>query len=533
MGIKVNWGIALLAVLLAGCGKPMPDEFKRLDPETRALRQDVNMFAWDVMDTYYLWRDEISPAMDAWQNWEEPIAKIASIRYKDAAGEDIDRWTELTDDFAAMKGGISGYTRTLGMDFSLYYVDKSRQNVCAVVTYVYADSPAAKAGLGRGDVILTLDGREMTPDNYRDLVRSTLLGGGTVRLGLDGGASLTVTAVDMYENPVHTVRILDRPDGRKVGYLHYTSFTLDSCKELSNVFRSFTQEGIDDLVLDLRYNGGGYVTAETVLASMLAPLQEVEAKSVFSREVYNESLAEELDDKPTCFDTGFTFHVNDALQVVTTKGCNPDLKRLYVLVTGGSASASESLICGLKPYMDVILVGNRTYGKYCAGLLINAENWLDSVKKYLKDGDFERAQPHLDNWGLYVMYARYADCNGVTLSMPDGIAPDVELDDDPLDGHPLGDPDETLLSAALALMEGRPVSGGTRTAQCSTVSGGTRTAEGGTVSGGTRAADGGNPVETGRPTGGVSPSASPALLPVPDAPRRPGFGLLVSERPVN
>ena len=93
MGIKVNWGIALLAVLLAGCGKPMPDEFKRLDPETRALRQDVNMFAWDVMDTYYLWRDEISPAMDAWQNWEEPIAKIAAIRYKDSAGEDIDRWT--------------------------------------------------------------------------------------------------------------------------------------------------------------------------------------------------------------------------------------------------------------------------------------------------------------------------------------------------------------------------------------------------------------------------------------------------------
>ena len=507
MGIKVNWGIALLAVLLAGCEKPVPDEYRQLDPETRAQRQDINMFAWNVMDTYYLWRDEISPAMDAWQNWEEPIAKIAAIRYKDAAGEDIDRWTVLTDDFASMKGGVSGHTRTLGLDFSLYYVDKSRQRVCAVVTFVYADSPAAKAGLGRGDVILTLDGEEMTPDNYQDLVRNRLLGGGTVRLGMNDGASLTVTAVDMYENPVHTACILDRPDGRKVGYLHYTSFTLDSCEELSNVFRSFTQEGIDDLVLDLRYNGGGYVMAETVLASMLAPVQEVEAKSVFSREIYNSTLAEELDDAPTCFDTGFTFHVDDALRVVTTSGCNPDLKRLYVLVSGGSASASESLVCGLKPYMDVILIGNQTYGKYCAGLLVDAENWLDSVKKGLKDGDFERAQPHLDNWGLYVMYARYADCNGVTLSMPDGIAPDVELDDNPLDGHPLGDPDETLLSAALALMEGRPLTGATAATDV------------------TRAGMG-----SGGPLDNTHDGALGGPLPTTSVPHRPGFGLLVGER---
>ena len=446
--------MALLA-LLSGCGKQVPDEYRELDEETRLQRKYVNTFAWNVMDAYYLWREEISPAMDRWKNWEEPIRKVADVRYKDAAGKDIDRWTMLTDDYASLVGGISGHTRTFGMDFQLYYVDNTHARVCAVVTFTYADGPSALAGLRRGDVILTVDGLEMTPDNYQQIVRDRLLGGGTVKLGLSDGRSCSVTAVDMYEDPIQTVRVLERPDGRKVGYLHYTSFTLDSCEDLSVLFREFKAEGIDDLVLDLRYNGGGYLITEKVLASMLAPVAEVEAGSVFFREVYNEKMAKEMKEEPYCFETGFTFRVNGALQVVSTKGANPDLPRLYVLVTGASASASESLVCGLRPYMDVILLGGRTGGKFCAGYLMEASAWYESVKESLEEGESKKALPYVDNWGIYVMYSRYADCNGVTLSMPDGIAPDVEVDDDPLDGFALGDPGETMLSAALSLIEGR------------------------------------------------------------------------------
>ena len=68
---------------------------------------------------------------------------------------------------------------------------------------------------------------------------------------------------------------------------------------------------------------------------------------------------------------------------------------------------------------------------------------------------YEKALPYVDNWGMYVMYSRYADCNGVTLSMPDGIAPDYEVGDDPLDGHDLGDPEETMLAFTLRLIDGR------------------------------------------------------------------------------
>ena len=450
-------GIAALVMLalLAGCGKQRPDEYRQLDDETRAQRKYVNLFAYNVMDAYYLWKDEIKADLEKWENWEEPIQKVADLRYKDRSGKDIDRWTLLTDDFSSFQGGVSGHTRTLGMDFQLYYTDKTQTGICAVVTYTYAGSPAEAAGLRRGDVILTIDGSKMTPDNYQQLVRNGLLGGGTVKLGLSDGKTVTLTAVDMYENPVQTVRILENGAGKKVGYLHYTSFTLDSCEELSEVFRHFVSEGINDLVLDLRYNGGGYVTAEEVLASMLVPVKEVEAESVFTRQVYNSELAKKMSDEPSRFKTGFTFRSNGSQQIVSTAGANPDLPRLFVLVTESSASASECLVCGLRPYMDVRLIGGKTGGKYCAGYIIDATDWFDSVKEALDDGEYEKALPYVDNWGIYVMYARYADCNGNTLSMPDGIAPDVEADDDPTDGFELGDPQESMLSEALGLIEGR------------------------------------------------------------------------------
>ena len=220
-------GLVALPLLLAGCAKQVPDEYGQLDDETKLQRKYVNTFAWNVMDTYYLWRDEIASALEKWKNWEEPVRKVADIRYKDAAGKDIDRWTLLTDDYASLIGGVSGHTRTIGMDFNLYFADKAKTRICAVVTYTYNLGPAAQAGLGRGDIILAVDGREMTPDNYKEIVRDRLLGGGTVKLGLSDGRSVTVTAVDMYEDPVQTIRILERPGGKKVGYLHYTSFTLE------------------------------------------------------------------------------------------------------------------------------------------------------------------------------------------------------------------------------------------------------------------------------------------------------------------
>ena len=78
----IRWIIALLALSMlgSGCRKQVPDENGQLDEATRQERKYVNTFAWNVMDTYYLWRDEIAPALKKWQTWEEPIQKVADIR---------------------------------------------------------------------------------------------------------------------------------------------------------------------------------------------------------------------------------------------------------------------------------------------------------------------------------------------------------------------------------------------------------------------------------------------------------------------
>ena len=94
-------GIAALVMLvfLPGCRKYDPvNERDRIDQETRTQRKYVNTFAWNVMNSYYLWRDEIQTQLDQWETWEDPIQKVADIRYKDASGKDIDRWTMVTDD---------------------------------------------------------------------------------------------------------------------------------------------------------------------------------------------------------------------------------------------------------------------------------------------------------------------------------------------------------------------------------------------------------------------------------------------------
>ena len=127
-----------------------------------------------------------------------------------------------------------------------------------------------------------------------------------------------------------------------------------------------------------------------------------------------------------------------------------DLKKVTFIVTDGSASASEGLIVGLGPYMDVTLVGNQTYGKYCAGWMMSAEDFWGTQAK--------ENYSMIGNWGIYVMVSKFADKSGNNAAMPDGIPVDINASDNPLDGYQLGDENETMLKAALTAA-GKPTVG--------------------------------------------------------------------------
>jgi C-terminal processing protease CtpA/Prc len=432
---------SLLGILL------LASACQKMDPEDeRTVRYYANTFAYNVMNTYYLWKDEVSDKIENWVTTEDPIKKVEAARYE------MDKWTALYDNFSDVEGYFSGNLETFGLSFTLYYYDEAMTQVCAVVTYTYENSPARKAGLQRGDIIVTVDGELITPDNY-PAQASKLWGTGSISLGLEDGRTVSLQSVQMYENPVHTATTFDY-GGKRFGYLHFTSFTLDSCPDLETVFGQFKAEGITDLILDLRYNGGGYVTTSTALASMIAPPDVVKAKKVYNKDIYNDNLTQSEQDA-TRFEPEFTYEISSGQEVtVHPLEVNPGIEHLWAIVTDDSASASEALICGLKPYMDVTLVGQQTYGKFTGCILLSATEWFDSITETTLD--IEEGKAALPNWGIYLVVSRYADCNGVTLSMPDGITPDYAAKDRPKETFPLGDPSEKMLAATLSIATGGP-----------------------------------------------------------------------------
>ena len=225
----------------------------------------------------------VAAAVKNWPTNEEPIAKVKSVRYAD------DRWTLLTDDYESLYGTITGHRKSYGFDYLLSHYGSDRVSI--LVTYTYADSPARKAGLKRGDVITLLNGNPIPFDNYSTVISQALRESDSVTLGLETGASISLQAKEMYENPVLLSKVFDC-GGKKVGYLVYTGFTLDSYLDLIDACLAFKQAGVKELILDLRYNGGGFNIAEQFFASMLAPESVVQARSVMCMEIYNEDLTE-------------------------------------------------------------------------------------------------------------------------------------------------------------------------------------------------------------------------------------------------
>lgn len=436
---------ALLAAVLFGimsCERTKTDVVK-VGPTPEEAKAD--QFAIDVLGTYYLWNEEIEKdfaRLDP-DTCRTPEEVVRSIRYH-ADGKEVDRWTILTQDLNSLRNSVQGLGVTYGYSLQIGRISDRDGEFFLVVCYVSKDSPASKAGLKRGDIILTLDGKAITKDNVYDAfnTRSVVLG----VTGLAGNyisgdvRNVSLTAVDMYEDPVLLTSTYDVA-GKKIGYLVYNGFDLKSSQTLPDVFRSFKSEGIDELIIDLRYNGGGYAFTESLLASMIAPPANVQAGDVFQTEIYNSILSEAWEDLGQ--DTGIYFstkhQLDDDSETIDVSDANPGISKLYAIVTDGSASASEGLIVGLTPYMDIVLVGRQTYGKYCAGILLAPEDL------YNKKNDYSI----IKNWGMYVMISKFADRDGNNASIPDGIPVDITAEDNPLDGYQLGDENETMLRAAL------------------------------------------------------------------------------------
>lgn len=405
----------------------------------------ANMFAKDILEIYYYWNNEISQdlnKLDPEKN-SDPITTVEEIRYHDGTNP-IDKWTMLTNNMDEFTSSVQGVSTTYGYTPIVYYITADSNDLIAVVAYVSKDSPAEKAGLKRGDIIYQIDGKTLTVDNYMDLYYSSNITLSFAKLnGLEvipTDKKVSMTAIEMYENPILCDTVYNF-NGKKVGYLAYSSFDLESIPELINICKDFKSEGIKELVLDLRYNGGGYVITENVLASMFAPQTNVTNKDIFEKEDYNDFFTEYYKQEgistETRFETEYNYNYNDINQHVSTKDANIGLEKIYGIITGNSASASEALLSGLMPYMDIELIGEQSHGKYCTGWMLAAEDAYKTVPLAIKD------------WGIYVMVSIYKNANDETPCMPNGLTPDLNAEDYPLETYQLGDENEAMLKVAL------------------------------------------------------------------------------------
>ena len=304
---------------------------------------------------------------------------------------------------------------------------------------VYPGSPAEQAGLQRGDIIVTINGQYMYSEDEATAVYINLLSpvsSSTTRLLLIDGSEVSLTTTRLYPTPVLAHEVFE-VGGARIGYLNYSGFDAAYDNDLLLALRDLEAEGIDELILDLRYNGGGHVISANMLSTIIAGSRA--DGQVFNYYRYNdermanvestmEETSLEYDAEVERFKEEF-YYGNYYGADLSREGL--DLDRLYVLTTGSTASASELVINSLRGIgIDVVTVGETSNGKNVG---------------------MEGTSFRLEGYTYEMFPITFQSYNADNYSIPaTGVTPDIPAADwDQSFGYlPFG-PDEPLIAAAI------------------------------------------------------------------------------------
>jgi C-terminal processing protease CtpA/Prc len=391
---------------------------------------EVSDFVWKAMNFIYIYKDEVDNlADDAFANTEEYVSFLESFNTPEALFDDLitpdDRFSIIVSDYRDLEAALQGNSVTNGLRIFSTTDDITGQ-FYLVVAYVVNGSSADFQGVERGMVITEIDGVTLTPDNVSSLSAPT-----TYTIGIadfngttyePNGQTFTLTKENLTENPVHIVRTLDI-NGEKIGYLMYNGFRANFVNDLNQAFAQFSADGVTDLVLDLRYNGGGRITNAEDLSSMITGQ-------------FNNQLYAVLTYNGFQPDDSLNFD-NQTDEGESTNSLN--LQRVYVLTTTNTASASELVINALNPYIDVIQIGTNTAGKYQGSITVYDSQNLTKNGPEFNLGHFYALQP---------LISETENSTGFT-GFDNGLIPDIIQNEDLMNLGVLGDPGEPLLARAL------------------------------------------------------------------------------------
>ena len=407
------------------------------------LELDIKDFVWKGMNEIYVYKSDVPVLSDDYfnnqtelntylKNWDSP-EKL----FNNGLTISQDRFSFITDDYIALENSFSGISETTGAEFRLFRFSDSN-DLFGVIRYIIPGSNAENEDIERGDLFTRINGQKLNISNYRDILASSSLTFEISRLENNTvtptGESVTIATQVLTENPILVSKVLE-VEGIKVGYLLYNSFIGDFDDELNAAFAEFKAANVTDLILDLRYNGGGSVRTATRLASMITGQF---TGDVFAKQQWNSRYQNFfLSNNP---DRLFNRFTNTGEGGETLNSLN--LTKLYTIVSSSSASASELVINGLEPYIDVIQIGDMTVGKSQA-----------SVTLYDSD-DFGREGANPDHT-YAIQPLVYESVNANDVGVPfDGLTPDVLIVEDISNMGVLGEESDPLLAEALNVIAG-------------------------------------------------------------------------------
>jgi len=403
---------------LQASGVPYTDVPGTLEEEQRWVRAFIN--------ETYLWYDEVPTNLHrADYKTAQDYFEVLKTPQITASGRAKDRFhfTYPSAIWEAMS--TAGVELTYGITWQRN-TDASAKRMWAVAL-VEPGSPAAQAGLRRGDVLLSADGTAITDDSTAGTaaLNAALFpttAGSTHQLVLQrANATLTVslTSQQLAMAPVQNVKVIPTAAG-PVGYLQFHDHNAVAEAGLVNAITSLRDAGIQDLVLDMRYNGGGYLSVANELAYMIAGPEATSGK-IFERLLANNKLGDRTGDRFVTVSAGLA----PALLKRGVALPYLNLKRVTVLTTAGTCSASESIINGLRGIdVEVNLIGGETCGKPYA--FVPAPNCGTTYFAIQLQG--------VNNKG----FGDYADGFKPTCAAVDDLTRDV------------GDPAESMLATALS-----------------------------------------------------------------------------------
>lgn len=425
--MKINYILLIiLSAILISCAEDRRKEYA-------IERTDPNNWMYTEMSDLYYWYEDIPESSELNYYMLPNLFFPKLLSSKD--GKSSNPYSRIVEKNATeTRITLSSIERSYGFEYGV--VKHSVSKLAALlVLYTTENSPAANAGLSRGDLIMKIGETFVTDKNY-----NTLLSGEALSLGIgyfdeeEGKQKVTETKqlsskVEIEKNPIYYSDVIQIA-GKTVGYLVYNSFTSGKdenntndivyLQQLAALSNEYKNAGVNEFILDLRYNPGGELNRPVpLLCTMLAPASAME--SLMGYLSYN--------DKNQHKNWEINFSANHLMG-----GSNLDLQRVFILTTNNTASASEAVINFLKPYMEVVLIGTTTVGKNVGSEKIESDEY---------------------SWILHPIVCKLHNSEDFS-EYSSGFTPDFIINEtsDMSKFLPFGDPNEALLSAALGVIDG-------------------------------------------------------------------------------